>query len=82
MSIFTAEKGHMREPLLFCFRLKRSVTKFHGLLVAVYGDRSTSKMTCRDCSGHFNEVNFDLTDSQRENRLRNAEDSDLHALLS
>ena len=71
----------MREALLFCFNLKKSVAESHRMLVEAYGDNALSETTCRDWFRRFNDDNFDLSDKKRENRFRKAEDCQLQALL-
>ena len=63
----------MREALLFCFYLKKSVAESHRMLVEAcdaYGDNAVSETTCRDWFRRFNDDNFDLSDKKRENRPR------------
>jgi len=40
MSSFLLKKKHMREALLFCFNLKKSVAESHRMLVKAYGDNA------------------------------------------
>ena len=70
----------MREALLFCFNLKKSVAESHRMLVEAYGNNALSETTCRDWFRRFHD-NFDLSDKKRENRPRKIEDCQLQALL-
>ena len=64
----------MREALLFCFNLKKSVAESHRMLVEAYDDNALSETTYRYCFRRFNDDNFDLSDKKRENRPRKVED--------
>ena len=61
----------MREALLFCFNLKKSVAES---LMEAYDDNALSETTYRDWFRRFNDDNFDLSDKKRENRSRKVED--------
>jgi len=81
MSSFLLKKKHMREALLFCFNLKKSVAESHRMLVEAYDNNALSETTCRDWFRRFNDENFDLSDKKRENRPRKVEDCQLQAFL-
>jgi len=81
MSSILQKKKHMREALLFCFNLKKSIAESYRMLVEAYGDNALSETTCRDWFRWFNDDNFDLSDKKRENRLKKVEDCQLQALL-
>ena len=70
----------MREALLFCFNLKKSMLP-HRMFVEAYGDNALSETTCRDWFRRYNNDNFHLSDKKRENRPRKVEDCQLQALL-
>ncbi|MBJ5570513.1 hypothetical protein JGG62_24225 [Salmonella enterica subsp. enterica serovar Typhimurium] len=53
MSSFVPTKEHLREALLFCFRLKKSAGESHRLLVQAYGKHALSETTCREWFRRF-----------------------------
>ena len=46
MSTFVPAKQHLREALLFCFNLKKSLAEGHRLLCEAYGEHAPSIKTC------------------------------------
>lgn len=79
ISRFTPEKGDMREALHFCFNLKHSAAKSYCLLGVAYRNSELSENF--QGFSRFKYGSFDLSDKQRENRLRKVEDPDFHAVL-
>ena len=81
MSTFVPTKHHLREALLFCFNLKKSVAAGHRLLCEAYGEHAQSIKTCEYWFRRFKSGDFGPSDKEREGRLVKFEDAELEALL-
>jgi len=64
----------MREALLFCFNLKKSVAESHRMLVEAYGDNALSETTCRNWFRQFNDDNFDLSNKKVTKEWKSAQE--------
>ena len=72
----------MREALLFCFNLKKSVAESHRMLVCLWRQCFIGNNVQRLVSPVTNiDDNFDLSNKKRENRPRKVEDCQLQTLL-
>jgi len=48
MSSFEPNKRHLRELLIYFFKLKKSAAEAHRLFVEAYGDAAISERSCRE----------------------------------
>ena len=49
MSAFDPNARHLREVLIFCFNLKKTVAEAHRILSSTYGEAAFSERTCITC---------------------------------
>ena len=62
MSSFKPNKRHLRELLIYFFKLKKSAAKAHQLLVETYGEAALSERSCREWFQKFKNGEFDIED--------------------
>lgn len=81
MSIFVPQSAHLREALVFCFHLKKSVAESHRMLVEAYGDHAFSESNCKKWFRKFRDGDFDLRNEERGHAPSKFVDTELQALL-
>ena len=60
MSVYEPNSRHLREVLIFCFNMKKSVAEAHRMLSNTYGEAAISKRTCREWFQRFKNGDFDV----------------------
>lgn len=81
ISSFVPAKEHLREALLFCFRLKKSAAESHRLLLEAYGENAASSTTCKEWLRWFSSGDFDTADKLHPGQPEKFEDVELTAIL-
>jgi hypothetical protein len=81
MSHFEPEKHHLREALLFCFRVKKNAAESDRLPVEAYGEHALSEQTCREWFRRFKTGDFVVHDKARSGQPKKFEDEELEASL-
>lgn len=81
MSNFEPSKQHLREALLFCFHLKKTVTESHQLISEAYPKIVCERKTCQRWFARFKSGDFDVEDKERPGQVKKFEDAELEALL-
>ena len=72
MSIFVPTKHHLREALLFCFKLKKSACDRHRLVCEAYKEHDASiKIWFR----RFKSSDFDTIEKERDRRSEKFENA-------
>ena len=61
-SVFESNSRHVREVLIFCFKLKKTAAEVHRMLSSTYGEAALSEITYRDWSQRFKSGDFDVED--------------------
>lgn len=82
MSNFTPSKQHLREALIFCFNMKKTVTESHQMITDTYPDIVFERKTCQRWFARFKNGDFDVEDKERPGQPKKFEDEDLKTLLS
>ena len=82
MSVFDPNSCHLREVLIFCFRLKKTVAETHQMLSSTYGDSLLSERTCREWFQRFTSGDFYVEDRHDGGTKNIFEDLELEALLA
>ncbi|GFT78241.1 mariner Mos1 transposase [Trichonephila clavipes] len=54
--------SHLREVLIFCFNMKKSVAGAHRMLSSTCGEAAISERTCREWFQRFKNGDFDVED--------------------
>ena len=81
MSVYEPNSRHLREVLIFCFNMKKSVAEAHRMLSNTYGEIAISERTCREWFQHFKNSDFDIEDRHGGGREKVFKDAELEALL-
>lgn len=81
MENFIPTKQHLRELLLYFYKIKKNAAESHRLLVNAYGDHALSEASCRKWFQRFQSGDFDVTDKERSGRPKKFEDEELETLL-
>lgn len=81
MSNYLPEKSVQRGSLLTFFRLKKSATEAHQLLVEAYGNYALGQRTCYKWYERFNAGNFELHNEPRGKPPKSFEGEELEKLL-
>jgi [histone H3]-lysine36 N-dimethyltransferase SETMAR len=81
MSKFVPTKRNLREALLFCFHLKKSVAESQRMLSEAYGDYAPSISTCEYWFRRYKKGDFDTEDKERPGQPKKFGDEELEALL-
>ena len=80
MSVYEPNSRHLREVLIFCFNMKKTVAEAHRMLSNTYGEAAISERTCREWFQRFKNGDFDVED-RHSGREKVFEDAELEALL-
>ena len=78
MSVYEPNSRHLREVLIFCFNMKKSVAEAHRMLSNTYGEAAISERMCRKFQ-RFKNGDFDVEDRHSGGREKVFEE--LEALL-
>ncbi|GFW23199.1 mariner Mos1 transposase [Trichonephila clavipes] len=62
MSAYEPNSRYLREVLIFCFNMKKSVAEAHRMLSNTYGEAAISERTCREWFQRFKNGDFDVED--------------------
>ena len=62
MSVYEPDSRHLREVLIFCFNMKKSVAEAPRMLSNIYGEAAISERTCREWFQRFKNGDFDVED--------------------
>ncbi|GFW11575.1 mariner Mos1 transposase [Trichonephila clavipes] len=62
MSAYEPNSRHLREVLISCFNMKKSVAEAHRMLSNTYGEAAISERTCREWFQRFKNDDFDVED--------------------
>lgn len=81
MSNFIPSKEHLREALLFCFHLKKSVTESHEMIGEAYPGVVLERKTCQRWFARFKSGDFTVEDKERPGQPKKFEDEELETLL-
>jgi len=81
MSVYEPNSRHLREVLIFCFNMKKSVFEAHRMLSNTYGEAAISERTYREWFQRFKNDDFDVEDRYSGGREKVFEDAELEALL-
>ena len=81
MSSFEPNKCHLREILIYFFKLKKYAAEAHLLLVETCGEAALSERSCREWFQKFKNGEFDIEDKERSGRPKVYEDAELEALF-
>ena len=69
MSVYESNSRHLREVLIFCFNMKKSVAEAHRMLSNTYGEAAINgERTCREWFQRFKNGDFDVEDRHRWKR--------------
>ncbi|GFX20940.1 transposable element Tcb1 transposase [Trichonephila clavipes] len=60
MSAYESNSRHLREVLIFCFNVKKSVAKAHRMLSNTDGEAAISERTCREWFQRFKNGDLDV----------------------
>ncbi|EGI67886.1 Mariner Mos1 transposase, partial [Acromyrmex echinatior] len=82
MSVYEPNSRHLREILIFCFNMKKSVTEAHRMLPNTYDEAAISERTCREWFQRFKNDDFDVEDRHSGGKEKVFEDAELEALLN
>lgn len=74
-------KRHIREVLVYFFKINKTAYESHRLLVDAYGEYAPSTTMCKDWFKRFRNGDFDVEDKLRSGRPKRFEDCDLKALI-
>lgn len=66
----------MREAIIFCFNLKKTVAETFRMLQEAYGERCLSETACKMWFWRFNNVDFSVEDKQRPGQSKQFEDEE------
>ena len=69
MSSFEPNKRHLRELLIYFFKLKKSVTEVHQMLVEAYSEAALSERSCHEWSQKFKNGEFHIEDKERSRKV-------------
>ena len=83
MSVYEPNSRHLREVLIFCFNMKKSMAEAHRMLSNTYGEAAISERTSHEWFQRFKneEEDFDVEDRHSGGREKVFEDAELEALL-
>ena len=81
MSVYEPNSRHLREVLIFCFNMKKSMAEAHRMLSNTYGEAAISERTCREWFQRFKNGDFDVEDRHSGGREKVFEDAELEILL-
>lgn len=62
MTKFQPSKQHLKDSLIFCYHLKKSVNECHELLTQAYSDKAPSKSVIRESFEQFKRGIFEVAD--------------------
>lgn len=82
MSTFTPSKRHLREIMLFCFNLKKTVTETFEMISEAYPDIALDRRTCQRWFARFKSGDFNVENKERPGQVKKFEDAELEALLA
>ena len=77
MSAYVPNSRHLREVLIFCFNMKKSVAEAHRMLSNTYGEAAISERTCQEWFQRFKNGDFDVEDRHGGGREKVFEDAEL-----
>lgn len=60
MATFQPSNKHLRDALIFCYHLKKSVTECHELLTQAYAEKAPSKSVISETFEQFKRGNFEM----------------------
>ena len=60
MSVYEPNSRHLREVLIFCFNMKKSVAEAHRMLSNTYGEAAINERTYREWFQRFKNGDFDV----------------------
>ena len=69
MSVYKPKSRHLREVLIFCFNMKKSVAEAHRMLSNTYGEAAISERTCREWFQRFKNGDFEDRIAVEERRF-------------
>ncbi|GFY09175.1 mariner Mos1 transposase [Trichonephila clavipes] len=81
MSGHEPNSRHLREVLIFYFKMKKSAAEAHRMLSNTYGEAAISERTCREWFQRFKNGDFEVEDQHGGGREKVFEDAELEALL-
>ena len=82
MSDYEPNSRHLREVLIFCVNMKKSVAEALRMLSNTYGEVAISERTCHEWFQRFKNGDFDVEDHRHSGgREKIFEDAELEALL-
>ena len=70
MSLYEPNSHHLREVLIFCFNMKKSVAEAYRMLSNTYGEAAISERTCREWFQRFKNGDFDVEDRHSGEKKR------------
>ena len=68
MSSFEPNKRHLRELLIYFFKLKKFAAEAHRLLVQTYSEAALSEISCREWFQKIKNGEFAIEDKERSGR--------------
>ncbi|GFU36523.1 mariner Mos1 transposase [Trichonephila clavipes] len=81
MSAYEPNSRHLREVLIFCFNMKKSVAEAHRKLSNTYGEAAISERTYREWFKRFKNGDFEVEDQHGGGREKVFEDAELRDYL-
>ena len=82
MSSFEPNKRHLRELLIYFFKLKKFAAEARRLLVETYGEAALSERSCHKWFQKFKNSEFDIVDKERSGRPKVYKDTEFKKLLN
>ena len=82
MSVFEPNSRHLREVLIFCFHLTKTVAKAHRIHSSTYGEAALRERTCCEWFQRFKSGDFAVQDRHGGGKEKIFQDSELEALLA
>ena len=80
MSVFEPNSRHLREVLIFSFRLKKTAADAYLMLSSTYGEAALSERTYCEWFQRFKRGDFDVDDQHGGRKEKMFENSELEAL--
>ena len=62
MSVFESNSRNLREVLIFCFHLKKTVAEAHRMLPSTYNETDFNERTCLEWFQRFKGSDFEVND--------------------